>query len=122
MELDANIITGANGVLGHGLRRALQAQGYRHLLCPTRQELNALDTQQVDGFFAHHRSHYVFHLASLVFGLQGNMENQLNAIATNTLINQHLLLACQRYPVRKIFFFCQYRGRLWLSIPRVAVN
>lgn len=52
MEQDAKIlITGANGVLGHGLRHALQERGYRHLLCPNRQELNALDTQQVDDFF-----------------------------------------------------------------------
>lgn len=115
MELDANIlITGANGVLGHGLWHALQAQGYCHFLCPTRQELNALNRQQVDDFFAHHRPHYVFHLASLVFGLQGNMENQLNAIATNTLINQHLLLTCQRYPVRKIF--------LPVPLPAMAIH
>ncbi|OIV47509.1 GDP-fucose synthetase [Sodalis sp. TME1] len=111
MEQDAKIlITGANGVLGHGLRHALQERGYRHLLCPNRQELNALDTQQVDDFFSYHRPHYVFHLASLVFGLLGNMENQLNAIATNTLINQQLFLACQRYPVRKIFFASTVAG------------
>ncbi|MFT4464124.1 MAG: NAD-dependent epimerase/dehydratase family protein [Sodalis sp. (in: enterobacteria)] len=64
----------------------------------------------MDDFFSYNRPHYVFHLASLVFGLLGNMENQLNAIATNTLINQQLFLACQRYPVRKIFFASTVAG------------
>ncbi len=105
MNLDTKIlITGGNGVLGYGLKRALAQRGYTSVLSPSKEELNALDQQSVDSFFDSYKPEYVFHLASLVYGLQGNLDNQFLSLCSNTLINQNVLVACKKNSVKKIFF------------------
>ncbi|MFB1116682.1 GDP-L-fucose synthase family protein [Dickeya dadantii] len=98
------LITGAGGVLGYGLTDALAKNGYDNVLTPNRDEMNCLSQESVDDYFNQHQPDYVFHLASLVFGLKGNLDNQLKSISNNTIINQNVILACHKFNVKKIFF------------------
>ncbi|WJY14586.1 NAD-dependent epimerase/dehydratase family protein [Pectobacteriaceae bacterium CE90] len=98
------LITGSGGVLGYGIINALKLSGYNNLLVPNKTELNVFDKECVDDYFSFHKPDYVFHLASLVFGLKGNLDNQLKSISNNTIINQNVILACHHFSVKKIFF------------------
>lgn len=98
------LITGARGLLGTALVNELKNQGFMNLFCPSSKELNLLDNTLVKTWFDVNKPEYVFHLASLVFGLKGNMDNQLKSIHQNTLMNLNLLNACGEVEVKKIFF------------------
>jgi GDP-L-fucose synthase len=91
-------------MLGQALIGELVAAGYQNILAPERAELDLLDTQAVKAYMSHHGPHWVFHLASIVYGLLGNMRNQIAAIADNTLINHNVLSAAGAVGVSKIFY------------------
>ncbi len=107
MDIKSTIlITGAGGLLGHGLKKALakrQDCDYK-VLSPSSSELNLLDESAVLDFFEKNRPDYIFHLAAMVFGLKGNLDNQLLSLSTNVLINRNVMIACARFGVKKVFF------------------
>ncbi|TYL42248.1 GDP-L-fucose synthase [Dickeya sp. ws52] len=98
------LITGSGGVLGYGLVNSLRSSGYDNLLTPNRNEMDCLNQDSVDDYLNKNRPEYVFHLASLVFGLKGNLDNQLKSISNNTIINQNVIVSSHKFNVKKIFF------------------
>ena len=105
MNLKSKIlITGARGLLGTAIINELKKQGYKKLYTPSSSELNLLDDGAVNKWLSHYKPEYVFHLASLVYGLKGNLENQLKSIHQNTQMNLNLFNACGNHGVKKIFF------------------
>ena len=101
---DRILITGGGGVLGYGLRHAFECGNYRNIVSPTRAELNLLDLEATLDFFKKFKPDYIFHLASIVYGLKGNSKNQWKAITENTIINHNLFSACAIHRPKKIFF------------------
>src|SRR5690348_458175 len=97
------LITGSRGMLGRALIGELDATGYQNILAPTRSELDLLDTRAVRAYIGRHKPYWVFHLASVVYGLLGNMRNQALALTDSTLINHNVLTAAGAAGVRKIF-------------------
>lgn len=105
MEFQSKIlITGSRGLLGTALVNELKKQGYQEIYTPTSLELDLLDKLSVERWFTFHKPEYVFHLASLVYGLKGNMDNQLKSIHQNTLMNLNLFDASVTNNIKKIFF------------------
>jgi GDP-L-fucose synthase len=105
IPLDTSIlITGAHGMVGTAIVQALRDRGYSNLLVPTRSDVNWLSAEAARQYFAEREPAYVFHIAAVVFGLGGNMRNQLASLSQNTLINQNVFLACAEHRVKKIFF------------------
>lgn len=105
MNLKSKIlIAGARGLLGTAIVNELKKQGYQEVYTPTSQELNLLDNNAVNSWFNHYKPEYIFHLASLVYGLKGNLDNQLKSIHQNTQMNLNLFDACGNHGVKKIFF------------------
>lgn len=98
------LVTGAAGGLGKAILAALARQGYSNVLSPSRQELDLLDASAVDGYFASHRPDAVVHLASVVFGLQGNLDNQMRSLMENSAINANVFSAINNHPVSYVFF------------------
>ncbi len=98
------VITGGSGMVGRALQAELRDQGFVRILAPPRAELDLLDGAATLAYFREQRPQQVFHLASIVFGLFGNMENQFLALADNTLLNHNVLTACAATGVRKLFF------------------
>lgn len=106
-KLDRNkpvIITGSGGVVGKAVLAYLQLKGFTRLLAPTRQEMNLLDIVSTQAYLAANRSQAIIHLASVVFGLGGNLKHQLRSALENTAINNNLFAALQQYPVERLFF------------------
>jgi GDP-L-fucose synthase len=98
------LVTGAGGVLGYGILNALEENGYSNVYAPSRKEMDALEPKSVSDYFKKVKPDFVFHLASLVYGLKGNLDNQFKSLTNNTLINQNIITACKEYSVKKIFF------------------
>ncbi len=105
MKFDDNIlITGASGLLGTAIVDELINQGFKNIFKPSSKELDLLNESDVLRFFEENKPIFVFHLASLVYGLKGNLDNQLKSIHQNTLMNLNVLNACGLCGVKKIFF------------------
>lgn len=98
------VVTGGWGMLGKALRRELELQGYTRVHSPRRAELELLDAKATSAYFQRVQPAYVFHLASVVFGLLGNQRNQLKAVSENTMLNHNVLLAAAEAGVSKLFF------------------
>lgn len=100
----AIVVTGGHGMLGKALRAELRRCGQTRILAPCREELDLTDGAATRAYFMEHRPHLVFHLASVVFGLLGNMKHQVRAISESTLLNHNVLMACADAGVEKMFF------------------
>lgn len=98
------LVTGGKGLLGQSLVQELKNQGYSFVFTPSHNELDLLDIEKLNKWFSEHKPVYIFHLASLVYGLKGNMDNQLKSIHYNTQINLNVLSACAKFNIKKIFF------------------
>jgi GDP-L-fucose synthase len=101
---DKILVTGASGLLGSAIVSELESIGYSNILIPAHKELDLLESEAVDNWFKKNKPDYVYHLASLVYGLKGNLDNQHKSIHQNTQINLNILGACANYSVKKIFF------------------
>jgi GDP-L-fucose synthase len=98
------LVTGAGGMLGRAVIRELRSQGYTNLLTPSRADLDLADAGAVECYFARHKPAAVFHLAAVVYGLLGNMKNQISALLGNTAMNTHVLNGCVTARTAKIVF------------------
>ncbi len=92
-------------MLGCALKQALSEDGFTCILSPTRQELDLLHADAIRDFLKRENPDYIFHLASLVYGLKGNMRNQFDSLVNNTKMYGNLLeCLCSEYKPKKIFF------------------
>lgn len=82
----------------------LHKAGFTAVLAPRRDELDLLDPAATSEYFAVHRPEYVVHLASVVFGLGGNIKNQSVSLEQNTALNNSVFSAMRRTPVRRCFY------------------
>ncbi len=106
MDLNSKIlITGGSGMLGRAIVDELRSLGYSNVIAPLRQELDLLDNVLVNEYLTSERPEYVFHLASLVYGLKGNMRNQYDSLVRNTKIYSNVLECIGgNFKPKKIFF------------------
>jgi GDP-L-fucose synthase len=102
----ANIlITGGNGMLGKAILKKLQHLGCKTIYSPGSGEMDLLSPNSIKDYLEYKEIDIIFHLASLVFGLQGNSNNQLQSFIQNTKIYSNLLEYVEKYKtVKKIFF------------------
>jgi GDP-L-fucose synthase len=103
-DLSPILVTGARGLLGTAFGKALARLEVPGVLAPSRAELDLLDADVTERYFARHRPACVVHLAAVVFGLGGNLGQQTGILAQNTLINNNIFSAMARHPVRKCFY------------------
>jgi GDP-L-fucose synthase len=106
-SLDRNsviVVTGSGGLVGHAVVTLLRDAGFVSILSPRRAELDLLDASATTEYFAAHRPEYVVHLASIVFGLGGNMKNQSVSLELNTAMNNNVFSAMRRTPARRCFY------------------
>lgn len=101
------LITGAHGMLGKHLVEKFQEYGLPSdsvILCPSRNELDLRNEEQVENFMYRHKPDIVIHLAARVRGLQGNLNQPTLSLIENEKIATVILDACFRYIPRKVFF------------------
>ena len=105
MEKNAKIyVAGHLGLVGGGIWRALQRHGYANLLGKSIDELDLINQQAVDGFFATEKPEYVILVAAKVGGIVANSTYRAQFLYENLMIEANVIHAAYRHGVKKLLF------------------
>jgi GDP-L-fucose synthase len=105
MNPDSRVfVAGHRGMVGSGIVRRLQREGYGNLILRTRQELDLRDRNAVDAFFRETRPEYVFLAAAKVGGILANDRYPVDFLMDNLAIELAVIDAAHRTGVRKLLF------------------
>lgn len=97
-------VAGSSGLVGSALVRALQRQGYCHLLVPDRERLDLTDAQAVREFFEAERPAHVFLAAARVGGIHANQTYPVDFLRENLLIQTHVIHQSWLSGVKRLLF------------------
>ena len=97
-------VAGHRGMAGSAICRALQARGYQQLLTASRSELDLLDPEAVQRWFAEHRPEVVVLAAAKVGGIHANATYPADFLLDNLKIQQHVIENAWRSGVRRLLF------------------
>jgi GDP-L-fucose synthase len=82
----------------------LTLNNYSQILTPSSKELDLCSFQSTKSYFKKYNPQAVIHLASIVYGLQGNLSNQFSSLNLNTIINDNVMNAVNLFDVEYLFF------------------
>lgn len=105
MRRDGRIfVAGHRGLVGSAIVRRLRSEGFSEIVTRTRQELDLLDQQAVNAFFASERIDYVFLAAATVGGIHANATQLSRFLYENVVLEMNVLHAAAREGVEKLLF------------------
>jgi GDP-L-fucose synthase len=117
-------VAGHRGMVGSAIWRALEKQGYTHLLGRTRSQLDLLDRAAVDAFYEAEKPEYVFVAAAKVGGIHANDIYPAEFLYDNLQIQNALIDGARRHGVQKLLFLgssCIYPKHAPQPIPEEAL-
>ena len=97
-------VAGHRGLVGSGLVRRLQSEGFDNLLLRTRSELDLCDQRAVSDFFAVEKPRFVFLAAAKVGGILANDTRPAEFLRENLQIQTNVIEAAWRNGVEKLLF------------------
>ncbi|VDD75348.1 unnamed protein product [Mesocestoides corti] len=99
------LVTGGSGLVGQGIRLALEKYGLREpnerWIFASSKDLNLCSGAETSAYFERVKPTHVIHLAAKVGGLFANMSDNLGFFRTNMMINDNLLESCAKFGVKK---------------------
>src|SRR5262249_810641 len=98
------LITGSSDMICSYMVRDLQTLGANQLLTPTHRDLDLLNEENVENYFAKYRPEYVFHIAAIVGGIAANNNFPAKFVYENTQMQCNVIQAAFKYQVRKLLF------------------
>ena len=102
---DARIyIAGHLGLVGSGIWRALERHGYTNLIGKSIDEVNLINQQSVEDFFAAEKPEYVVLVAAKVGGIVANNTYRGQFIYENMMIEMNVIHAAKVHGVKKLLF------------------
>lgn len=105
MEKESKIfVAGHRGLVGSGLCRALENQGYRNLITRTHDELDLCDQAAVNRFFDEQQPEYVILSAAKVGGIGANSTAPADFITINLKIQSNVIGASFEHRVKRLLF------------------
>src|SRR5579864_8920677 len=105
MTPDSRIyIAGHRGLVGSAIHRELQRLGYTNIITRTRAELDLLNTNEVNNFFAKEQPEYVFLAAAKVGGILANDTYPAYFIYQNLAIQNNVIEESRRAGVKRLLF------------------
>lgn len=105
MEKHAKIyVAGHTGLVGSALVRKLELDGYTNIITQNRTELNLLDQEAVQDFFAQERPDYVFLAAAKVGGIVANRDYPADFIHQNLQIQNNIIHNAYVHKTKKLLF------------------
>ena len=103
MDREAKIlVTGAGGMVGRSLTKALREKGFINLLTPSSDGLDLRKEESVESYFEENRPEYVFHLASKVGGIAANIAAPAEFLYDNLMIASNVMEAARKNNVKKL--------------------
>lgn len=97
-------VAGHRGLVGSAIAEALRQKGYTNLLTRTHAELELVNQQAVDDFFAKNKPEYVFLAAAKVGGIIANNTLRADFIYENIQVQNNVIHACFLHGVKKLLF------------------
>jgi len=105
MERNAKIyVAGHLGLVGGGIWRALERHGFTNLVGKSIDELDLINQQAVDGFFAEEKPDYVVLVAAKVGGIVANSTYRAQFLYENLMIEANVIHAAYKHGVKKLLF------------------
>lgn len=105
LPCDARIyVAGHRGLVGGGIWRALERHGYTNLIGRSIDELDLINQQAVDGFFATAKPEYVVLVAAKVGGIVANNTYRAQFIYENLMIEANVIHSAYKHGVKKLLF------------------
>lgn len=105
MKKDSKIyLAGHTGLVGSALMRNLTKKGYHNIITRHYTELDLIDQQAVNSFFATEKPEYVFLAAAKVGGIVANNIYRGQFIYENMMIQSNVIHACYLNGVKKLLF------------------
>ena len=102
--VDRIYVAGHRGMADSAICRAMPRSGYINILTATRSELDLLDAQGVQHWFAEHRPTVVVLPAAKVGGIQANNSCPADFLLENLKIQTHVIETAWRSGVRHLLF------------------
>jgi GDP-L-fucose synthase len=105
MKKDSKIyVAGHLGLVGSALWKNLQSKGYTNLIGRTINELDLMDANAVNAFFAAEKPEYVILAAAKVGGIVANNTYRGQFIYENLMIQNNVIHAAYLNQVKKLLF------------------
>lgn len=103
MNKNAKIyVAGHRGLVGSGICRRLQRDGYERIVTRSRPELDLMDPAATEAFFLAEKPEYVFLAAAKVGGIMANATLPVDFLRDNILIQTNALHGAWRAGCRKV--------------------
>jgi len=100
MQFNSKIfIAGHRGLVGSAILRNLEAKGYSNLITRSRSELDLLNAEAVNAFFASEKPEYVFLAAAKVGGIVANNTYRADFLYENLTIQNNVIHASYEHGV-----------------------
>ncbi len=97
-------VAGHLGLVGSALWKNLQSKGYSNLIGRSLDELNLMDTKEVNAFFEKEKPEYVILAAAKVGGIVANNTYRGQFIYENLMIQNNVIHAAYLNNVKKLLF------------------
>lgn len=97
-------VAGHRGMVGSALVRRLNAQGYDHVLTPSRAELDLLDQYAVHAYLQKEQPDYIFIAAAKVGGIHANNVYRADFLYQNLMIEANLIHGAHLAGVQRLMF------------------
>lgn len=97
-------VAGHRGMVGSGIVRSLQMQGYTNIVTQTSSELDLRNQAAVNDFFATVKPEYVFLAAAKVGGIVANNTYRADFLYDNLAIEANVIHASYVHKVQKLVF------------------
>lgn len=113
-------IAGHRGLVGSAIWKNLKAKGYTNLIGKSSKELNLLDQDATEKFFASEKPEYVFLAAARVGGIVANTTYRGEFIYENLTIQNNVIHKAYKHKVKKLLFLgstCIYPGNAPQPMP-----
>lgn len=105
MEKNAKIyVAGHRGMVGSAIVRELVRQGYENIITRTHAELDLINQQAVNDFFAEEKPEYVFLAAAKVGGIIANSQALADFMYENMTLEMNVIHAAWKNGVKKLEF------------------
>tara|TARA_X000001036_G_scaffold370997_1_gene357815 strand:- start:1745 stop:2686 length:942 start_codon:yes stop_codon:yes gene_type:complete len=105
MHKESNIfVAGHKGLVGSSIVRKLKKTGYKNIITRNRNQLDLMDSSQVNNFFKNNSIDYVFDAAARVGGIHANNHYSAEFIYENTLLQMNLMHYSNLYKIKKFIF------------------
>jgi GDP-L-fucose synthase len=95
-------VAGHNGLVGSAILRKLKSEGYDNIITGTHKELDLIDQNAVECFFAENKPDYVFLAAAKVGGIGANSHYPAEFIYQNMMIGFNVVNAAYKNGVKKL--------------------